>query len=83
MRLERQHGRNQRPGLCRRHDLGQQRLMTAVDAVEVADRERTGHSLGGWGNTAKDFHGRLEQRRDYTKASWKTLILLALSSPRG
>jgi hypothetical protein len=56
MRLEGQHGRRQaefaRPG----RQLGQQRTMAEMHAIEIADGQHRGRR-GPLGNTAKNLHG--------------------------
>jgi len=82
MRLERHHGRSYRTRFGGRNNLLQQRLVATVHPIKVADGQRAGHSVGWRGNTAKDLHRQLpKSRRDYTKLTRKTLILLALSAP--
>jgi hypothetical protein len=61
-------------------DPAQQRLMTAVHAIEVAYRERAGRSFGRRGHAAEDLHEGISiEPFDYTNPPRKTLILLMLS----
>ncbi len=57
MRLEGQHAGRYAKRVSPLPESGQDRLVSAMHAVEIADRQRTGSALfGGW-QQAKDFHG--------------------------
>ena len=58
MRLERHHGRGDSACTRRRDDARQQRLMAAMHAVEVADRQRAGNALARPRNSAEHLHVR-------------------------
>jgi hypothetical protein len=66
MRLEGHHRRAQAVPASGRHQLRQQRLVTAVDAVEVADRQRHRHAIAAARDAAKDLHGLGAEGADYT-----------------
>jgi hypothetical protein len=73
VRLERHHRREQ--AACPRglHDLGQQRPMPAVNAIEVSDRQRTGLPVGGTGNASDDVHRQRRKGRDYRQRNARAI----------
>jgi hypothetical protein len=68
MRLEGHHAHGQIARARGLADTGEQRLVAAVDTVEVADRQRAGRAAFGVGKTAEDSHdSRWGGRRDAAK----------------
>ncbi len=79
MRLERHHRERQSACIGRRACAGQQRLVPAVHAVEVADGQRAGRATFGVGQAAKDFH---EKRRWSRKGEVRSCAGLTWQPPK-